>query len=101
MCAATLALVAGCSGAEKQSENQTSMRMSSGRYNQGYKDGMRDAKVSLFDDHAGWMWLWMLEKEYQDGYKRGWSDGRGMARLEAQRKDTEKHEPKQRQEQEE
>lgn len=96
---AALVLV-GCSDAEQSKNDRTSMKFSSGRYNQGYKDGMRDAKMSLFDDHAGWTWLWMMEKEYKDGYDRGWSDGRGMVRLEGEKKSTEQRESKQREEQE-
>ena len=107
ICSAALAFAVGCSDAHTSKNNnsrsakQPAMKMSAGRYNQGYKEGMRDAKMSLFDDSAGWMWLWMMEKEYEDGYKRGWSDGRGMARLEREKKSTEKQESQQRKDQEE
>jgi hypothetical protein len=103
---AVLAFVVGCSDAQKSKNNnsrsakQQSMKMSTGRYNQGYKEGMRDAKMSLFDDHAGWMWLWMMEKEYEDGYKRGWADGRSMVHLEREKKSTEKQETQQRKDEE-
>lgn len=82
------ALIIGCSDAEKSSNKQPAMKYSSGRYNQGYKDGQRDAKMSLFDDHAGWMWLWMMENEYKDGYHRGWADGRSMVKLEKEQKES-------------
>ena len=38
---------------------------------------------------ASWMWLWMTEKEYQQGYDRGWRDGREAVKLEAKRKQQE------------
>lgn len=62
------------------------MSFSSGEYGRGYQDGMRDAKDALFDDHAGWMWFWMTEKEYADGYDRGWQDGHRSRDLEKEHK---------------
>lgn len=66
------------------------MTVSTGAYSRGYRDGMREAKQSLFDDHAAWLWLWMKEKEYADGYERGWTDGRRTIELARQQKETDK-----------
>lgn len=70
-----------CNDPQKKDQGRA-MSFSSGEYSRGYRDGMRDAKQALFDDHAGWMWLWMTEKEYADGYDRGWEDGRRTLDLE-------------------
>ncbi|HKQ50197.1 MAG TPA: hypothetical protein VJZ71_19130 [Phycisphaerae bacterium] len=100
LCVGAMAAWPGCSDVENSSGDRTTMKMSAGRYNQGYKDGMRDAKASLFEDSGGWMWLWMVEKEYQDGYDRGWSDGRQMVRLQNQKNETDALDAEQREEQE-
>ncbi len=84
-----LVSVPSCSELGKDEESRT-MHFSSGEYSRGYRDGMREAKESLFDDHAGWMWLWMKEKEYADGYDRGWADGRRTLELSKQQKETER-----------
>lgn len=75
-----------CSDWDMNGEDR-SMTVSTGEFTRGYRDGMREAKDSFFDDHAGWMWLWMKEKEYADGYERGWADGRRTVELSKQQKD--------------
>ena len=72
----------GCSEADWGKEDKPrSMSFSTGQYGVGYRDGMREAMQSWFDDHAGWMWLWAKEPEYRNGYERGWADGRRKVRL--------------------
>ena len=81
-------LVPACSENNQGSSSQGKrMLVSTGKYNQGYKDGQRDAKSSLFDASSAWMWAWMTEQEYQDGYERGWHDGREAVKLETRKKD--------------
>lgn len=79
--------IASCSEANRDGDS-TSMSFSSGEYNTGYKDGMRDAKMALFDDHAAWLWLWMVDAEYGRGYDRGWADGRRTLDLESQQRES-------------
>ncbi len=67
------------------------MSFSSGQYSQGYKNGMREAKQAWFDDHAGWMWLWMMDQEYRDGYERGWADGRRTLDLDEKQRDAQRN----------
>ena len=76
--------VGGCSELEGTGEART-IKYSGGEYNRGYRDGMREAKVSLMDQHAGWMWLWIMDEEYAQGYDRGWQDGRATLDLERQK----------------
>lgn len=95
----TLALLAamlpgGCSElTADESGNSRSMAYSGGQFGRGYNDGLREAKDSLMDEHAGWLWLWAMDKEYAKGYERGWSDGRRMAALEKQPRNVERPEP--------
>lgn len=65
-------------------ETNRTMRRSSGEYARGHKDGKRDAENALFDDSGGWLWLWMMDPEYQSGYDQGWKDGRNIARYRSQ-----------------
>lgn len=73
------------SGCTEENSNKTksnkSVFVSSGKFNQGYQDGKRDAQWALLDANGSWMWLWMTESEYQKGYDQGWRDGRQMAKL--------------------
>jgi hypothetical protein len=78
---AALSGVVGCSEMNAKSD-QPSMSYSTGEYSRGYRDGMREAMQSLFDDHAGWAWLWIMDKQYEQGYERGWADGRRKVQLE-------------------
>lgn len=81
-------LVPACSENNQGSaEGGKRMFVSTGKFNQGYKDGQRDAKSSLFDASGAWMWAWMMESEYQDGYEQGWRDGREAVKLEARKKE--------------
>jgi hypothetical protein len=57
------------------------MSHSAGKLQQGYKDGVRDAKSSWTDTSAAWLWLWMMEHEYGLGYEQGWMAGRSEATL--------------------
>jgi hypothetical protein len=57
------------------------MSHSSGKLQQGYKDGVRDAKFSWTDTSASWLWMWMMEHDYELGYEQGWKAGRSEARL--------------------
>lgn len=75
-----------CNDPQKKDQGRA-MSFSSGEYSRGYRDGMRDAKEAIFDDHAGWMWFWMTEKEYADGYDRGWQDGRRTLDLERKQRE--------------
>lgn len=77
----------GCSDAQGDGEART-IKYSGGEYNRGYRDGMRDAQTSLMDDHAGFLWLWIMDKEYGQGYDRGWKDGRATVNLEKQKQST-------------
>ncbi|MFH1419123.1 MAG: hypothetical protein ABII12_12670 [Planctomycetota bacterium] len=76
-----LGLGTACS--QKQQGDPTEKRMfhSTGKFTKGYKEGMRDAEKSWTDAHAGWMWLWMMEREYREGYDEGWSVGRQKTKL--------------------
>lgn len=62
------------------------MGVSSGQFTKGRKDGLRDAKNSLFDESGGWMWLWMADEEYRQGYDQGWNEGRAEMKLKASQK---------------
>jgi hypothetical protein len=80
-------LVSACSDSQKKSDSNRQMVVSStGKFSQGYADGQRDAKWSLTDFSGADMWLWMAEKEYQDGYRQGWKNGRSATELESQQK---------------
>lgn len=57
------------------------MSHSSGKLQQGYKDGVLDAKFSWTDTSASWLWMWMMEHDYELGYEQGWKAGRSEARL--------------------
>ncbi|MBN2563082.1 MAG: hypothetical protein JXQ75_19325 [Phycisphaerae bacterium] len=81
MLAALLLLGSGCSENHNGQGSANRMSVSAGQYSKGYKDGVRDAKWSLTDMHGGWMWLWMMEQEYRDGYEQGWRDGRSAVDL--------------------
>lgn len=71
----------GCSENTNGPDPAKRMSFSTGRFNKGYKDGMRDAKWSWTDAHGGWLWLWMMEREYSQGYEQGWKDGRKAVKL--------------------
>ena len=85
--AAVALLVLGCADPNQGGDaSQKRMGFSTGEYNQGYKRGKSEAKWSLTDIHAAWTWLWMMEKEYQQGYEQGWKDGRQELKVEEKRK---------------
>lgn len=86
-CGAMLSVLvlAGCEDGMSAGEART-IKYSGGEYNRGYRDGMREAKDSWMDDHAGWAWLWIMDKEYGQGYDRGWKDGRASIDLERKQK---------------
>lgn len=62
-------------------EPDRSMVYSSGQFARGYRDGMREAEQSWFEDHAGWAWLWVMDEEYRKGYEKGWNDGRSTVHM--------------------
>lgn len=84
ICLLTVLAQCGCSNLEGDGESRA-IKYSGGEYNRGYRDGMREAKMSLIDANAGWMWLWMMDTEYAQGYDRGWQDGRATFDLERQK----------------
>jgi len=63
------------------------MSFSTGQFSQGHKDGLRDAKSAWSDHSGGWMWLWMMDEQYQRGYEQGWEDGRRAVKLENQQQE--------------
>ncbi len=80
------AIHVGC-GNDKPKTNQTSrMSFSSEEFNAGREDGRRDAKLSLFNDSAAWMWLWMMDEGYQKGYQHGWNQGRSEVNFNKEQK---------------
>ncbi len=70
-----------CSQQKQDASSQKRMFHSSGKFTKGYKAGVRDAEKSWTDMHAGWTWLWMMEREYREGYDEGWSVGRQKTKL--------------------
>ncbi len=46
------------------------------QFEEGRAHGVRDAKWSLFEDSGSWMWLWMADQSYANGYRHGWREGR-------------------------
>ena len=84
----------GCSDNKDEGEGKRTVSSSSGDFGRGYKDAQRDAKWSLTDTSGSWTWLWMMNKEYQDGYNQGWKDGRGAAKLENKQQQRQSDEPK-------
>jgi hypothetical protein len=84
-----LVAVTGCDGTDggagkgNNKRMQTAMVKSSGKFNEGYQAGLRDAQQSWTDWNANDMWLWMADQQYQGGYQRGWNDGRNMARMQS------------------
>ncbi|HVP13080.1 MAG TPA: hypothetical protein VMV94_18035 [Phycisphaerae bacterium] len=68
-------------GSSMQKNADKRMVLSSGQYNKGYQDGKRDASLSLIDANGSWMWDWMKEPEYRQGYNQGWNDGRQIKKL--------------------
>jgi hypothetical protein len=89
LCILPAALGTACSDNNSNEDPPKRVTFSTGAFNRGYKDGERDARWSLSDIGASWMWLWMAEKEYQQGYDRGWHDGRQAVKLEGKRKEQE------------
>lgn len=82
-----LVSLSSCSEANTDADSR-SMSFSAGEYSNGYQDGMRDAKAALFDDHAAWLWLWMVDAEYGRGYDRGWTDGRQTLELKRKQRES-------------
>lgn len=78
---ALLCFGTACSQQRQDASSQKRMFHSSGKFTKGYKEGIRDAEKSWTDMHAGWTWLWMMEREYREGYDEGWSVGRQKAKL--------------------
>jgi hypothetical protein len=83
--AATVSCSLSCSDNQGGAKQQKRMYLASGKFNQGYKEGKRDAEASLIDSNAAWMWLWMTEQDYQQGYQQGWNDGRQLKRMQPTR----------------
>ena len=71
----------GGAGKGNNKRTQTAMVKSSGKFNEGYQTGLKDAQKSWTDWNGNDMWLWMADEQYQGGYQRGWNDGRNMARM--------------------
>ena len=57
------------------------MVKANGQFQKGYQDGARDAQRSWTDWRGADMWLWGSDRQYKQGYDRGWKDGRQMAKL--------------------
>lgn len=76
-------LMSGCNGdgSSNNRKTQSAMVKSSGKFNKGYQEGMKQAQRSRIDWNSADMWLWMSNAEYKQGYERGWNDGRTLARL--------------------
>lgn len=55
--------------------------VSSKEFDRGRADGRRDARASWTDDNAAWLWLWMTDDTYQQGYRQGWNEGRAQLKL--------------------
>ncbi|MBK8268904.1 MAG: hypothetical protein IPK83_11610 [Planctomycetes bacterium] len=99
MCALALACgLSAVSCGEKNNKRQTSTNMfkSDGEFARGRVDGKRDAQWSMLDDSAAWMWLWMADEQYGQGYRQGWTEGRAEIRFRQEekraRKDTNRDE---------
>jgi len=54
---------------------------SSKEFDSGRSDGRREAKASWTDERADWLWLWMTDPQYQQGFKQGWREGRAGLKL--------------------
>lgn len=91
LAAAGLLALAAASGACSQNDSGGSRPprtvFSSKEFSQGLQDGRRDAERSLFDDHAGWTWLWMMGEDYTTGYEQGWREVRTHMRLRAEQEE--------------
>lgn len=59
---------------------------SSTDFDDGRKDGKRDAENSWVDANSTWSWGWMVSEDYLRGYEQGWTEGRARVNLEAQQK---------------
>ncbi|MFQ5502360.1 MAG: hypothetical protein ACE5EQ_08685 [Phycisphaerae bacterium] len=73
----------GCSQSEDSYENSPRM-YSSKEFDSGRSDGRREAKASWTDERADWLWLWMTDPQYQQGFKQGWKEGRAGLKLDRQ-----------------
>lgn len=76
----------GSGGGKDATGKIRTMSISSGQFSKGRDDGRRDAKYSLFEVSGGWMWLWMADQEYRQGYEQGWNEGRAELRLKESQK---------------
>ncbi len=83
-------LLCGCNGANGGGDKGRSMSRSSGQFGEGRKDGLRDAKDSIFDKSGGWMWLWMKSPEYRTGYDQGWNEGKYMQKMKSHQRNAAK-----------
>lgn len=85
-----IAIIGGVScGSNNQSTSQKRMFVSSKEFDQGRTDGNRDAKISWTEDSAAWMWIWMKDNQYKQGYEQGWREGRTQIKFEAERSEAE------------
>lgn len=57
------------------------MFVSGPEFNRGRNDGRRDAKWSWTDESASWLWTWMADDQYRQGYKVGWTEGRAEVKF--------------------
>ncbi|MBX3395017.1 MAG: hypothetical protein KF841_06580 [Phycisphaerae bacterium] len=82
------ALVSGLACGERNNRNESSpsMFVSGPEFNRGRNDGRRDAKWSLTDKNASWLWTWMADQQYRQGYKVGWTEGRAEVKFNEEQK---------------
>jgi hypothetical protein len=97
----TCLLVAGAiaglaCGNQNKRETNKAMFKSDEDFKRGRTDGKRDSKWSMTDASASWMWLWMANEQYGQGYHQGWTEGRAEVKFkqeeERARKDTKRDE---------
>lgn len=69
-------LAPGCNDPSAHRMPEQRVFASSEEFDKGRADGVRDAKWSLFDESGAWMWLWMADQNYANGYRHGWREGR-------------------------
>jgi hypothetical protein len=77
---ALIILGAGCNDGSSSKKTQSAMVKNTGQFQKGYQDGSRDAQRSWTDWRGSDMWLWAADRQYKQGYDRGWNDGRQMAK---------------------
>jgi hypothetical protein len=77
---AALVIGAGCNDGSSSKKTQSAMVKNSGQFQKGYQDGSRDAQRAWTDWRGSDMWLWAADRQYKQGYDRGWNDGRQRAK---------------------